>query len=708
MSTESNYKHYTRGGQISFHNLRMWDQITKTLLYCCLAVWFLTSGLVMWFFTGTDRLMQTAIYYYALFLNLVKSSHTFDIPYHGYVLKRSVHDLVSNPYYSLNANACLDSLFNSALIGGGASLVLGALLAVYFIRKGKFQAKNQFIRGTSLLPSKKLKKQIIRAGKGSDLNFDGFPLIKDCEVQHLLVHGTVGMGKSQLIMKLMDGLRARGDRVIVYDKGCTFTESYFQESSDVLLNPFDARCANWDLWAEAPRDELLENMAESLIPMHGESDPFWVNAARTVLSSAASKMRHDPNRSLEKLLRLLVTGEFTELEPYLTGTAAATLVSNKIEKTAISIRSVITTYLKSMQSLSGLNDERQQCVLMRMSKNPETMPAELIKKLCDGHSTYVVFDSDAYYIGHDLKPKKLVVTDFELLSKIFPVGLNEPQNATQACLTNITLLTSHTCGKVPFSIRDYILNPDCQGWLFISSNGEQHKSLRPLISMWIAMASLTLLSLPENQNRRIWFICDELPSLHKLPLLGETIAEVRKFGGCFLLGMQSFSQLVKVYGRSGAAEIFDLLNTRAFFASPSHEMAQLVSKELGEEEVDDARENYSYGANSIRDGISLGKNRVTRPIVTYPEIMGLQALECFLRLPGHPITKLTLKHQKRVAIADGFIARPLPQSKKTDAASAMQSTCNESSFETNFEARVEGHIPKKKNPSFEMESVFES
>ena len=704
MSNESNYKHYTRGGQISFHNYRMWDQITKTLIYCCLGVWFLASGLSLWLLTSADKLIQTAAYYYALFLNVVGMAHIFEIPHLGHVLRRSVTDVIHNPYYSLNADLCFDALTHAAMIGGVIALVVGVALAVYFIRRGKLQTKNQFIRGTSLVPCKTLKKQITRAGRASDLNFDGFPLIKNCEVQHVLVHGTVGMGKSQLIMKLMDGLRARGDRVIVYDKGCTFTESYFQESSDVLLNPFDARCANWDLWAEAPRDELLENMAESLIPMHGESDPFWVNAARTVLSSAASKMRHDPNRSLEKLLKLLVTGEFTELEPYLMGTAAATLVSNKIEKTAISIRSVITTYLKSMQSLSGLNDERQQCGLMRLSENPETMSEGSLKRLANGHSTYVVFDSSAYYLGHDISLKKLLVTDVELFYALFPVGLNERREATQEDLTHITRLTDHTCGKAPFSIRDYILNPDCQGWLFISSNGEQHKSLRPLISMWIAMASLTLLSLPENQNRRIWFICDELPSLHKLPLLGETIAEVRKFGGCFLLGMQSFSQLVKVYGRSGASEIFDLLNTRAFFASPSHEMAQLVSKELGEEEVDDTRENYSYGANSIRDGISLGKNRVIRPLVTYPEIMGLEALECFLRLPGHPVTKLTLKHQKRAAIAKGFVARQPLKNQKMDAASLAESSCNESIVD----ARVEGYTPKKQSPSFEMESVFES
>ena len=46
--------------------------------------------------------------------------------------------------------------------------------------------------------------------------------------------------------------------------------------------------------------------------------------------------------------------------------------------------------------------------------------------------------------------------------------------------------------KELFSIRDYILNEEKNGWLFISSNGEQHKSLKPLISMWSAMASLTL------------------------------------------------------------------------------------------------------------------------------------------------------------------------------------------------------------------------
>ncbi|CDZ79415.1 DNA transport protein TraD [Legionella massiliensis] len=574
MRNEPNFKHYTRGGQISFHNLRMWDQITKTLTFLCLFLWLVFTGIITWWVTSYEQIQQAIAYYYACFLHLVGQKQSFTLPFHGQNYRQTVESLLHYSYFKSNANHMVELLGKSALAGFALALFLGLALAAYFIKRGKAQRANQFIRGSRLETMDKVKQQIIEEQASSDIRIDGFPLLAGSEVQHLLVHGTVGTGKSQLIMKILDALRQRGDRVIIYDKGAAFIPHYFDANRDAILNPFDARCPNWDLWAEAPRDSDFENMAESLIPMHGDSEPFWVNAARTVFSSCASVMRNDPERSIEKLLLLLLSCEFSQLEHYLRGTPAATLVSSKIEKTAISIRSVITTYLKSLMTLSGLHSE----------------------------------------------------------------------------------------GSPSFSIREFIMNEQHKGWLFISSNGEQHTTLKPLISMWLAMASLTLLSLTPNPERRIWFICDELPSLHKLPLLGETIAEVRKFGGCFLLGMQSFAQLTKVYGQAGGAkELFDLLNTRFFFRSPSADMARLVASELGEEEIEESRENYSYGANSIRDGISLGSQRVTRPIISYPQVLELKDLSCFVRLPGHyPVTQLELIHQKRPMQFKGFVARDMP------------------------------------------------
>lgn len=160
-------------------------------------------------------------------------------------------------------------------------------------------------------------------------------------------------------------------------------------------------------------------MAESLIPMHGESDPFWVNAARTIFGSVAFTMQDEEDHSVKKRLKLLLTAELPELHKYLANTEAATLASDKIEKTAISIRSVITTYLKSLRFL----------------------------------------------------------TPFERESK-----------------------------KPKFCIRDWICNEKNEldnSWLFLSSNVTQHTSLKPLLSMWFSMATITLLALPENHKRRI-------------------------------------------------------------------------------------------------------------------------------------------------------------------------------------------------------------
>ncbi|VCV94403.1 Coupling protein TraD [Klebsiella pneumoniae] len=77
------------------------------------------------------------------------------------------------------------------------------------------------------------------------------------------------------------------------------------------------------------------------------------------------------------------------------------------------------------------------------------------------------------------------------------------------------------------------------GWLFISSNADTHASLKPVISMWLSIAIRGLLAMGENRNRRVWIFADELPTLHKLPDLVEILPEARKFGGCYVFGIQS-------------------------------------------------------------------------------------------------------------------------------------------------------------------------
>ncbi|MEB6752990.1 type IV secretion system DNA-binding domain-containing protein, partial [Escherichia coli] len=93
------------------------------------------------------------------------------------------------------------------------------------------------------------------------------------------------------------------------------------------------------------------------------------------------------------------------------------------------------------------------------------------------------------------------------------------------------------------------------------------------------------------------------PTLHKLPDLVEILPEARKFGGCYVFGIQSYAQLEDIYGEKAAATLFDVMNTRAFFRSPSHKIAEFAAGEIGEKEHLKASEQYSYGADPVRDGV---------------------------------------------------------------------------------------------------------
>jgi hypothetical protein len=80
------------------------------------------------------------------------------------------------------------------------------------------------------------------------------------------------VGKSTLIRWLLDYIRKRGDRAIIYDSGCTFTETHYNPDTDFILNAHDERCANWQMWGVCIDAVDYDNLAASLIPVEGESD----------------------------------------------------------------------------------------------------------------------------------------------------------------------------------------------------------------------------------------------------------------------------------------------------------------------------------------------------------------------------------------------------------------------------------------------------
>jgi type IV conjugative transfer system coupling protein TraD len=199
----------------------------------------------------------------------------------------------------------------------------------------------------------------------------------------------------------------------------------------------------------------------------------------------------------------------------------------------------------------------------------------------------------------------------------------------------------------PFSIREWIQSNQKGSWLFLSCKPSQRSALNPLLACWFSIAMRSLLLLDPDLERRIWFIIDELPSLHRLNALESFLSESRKYGGCALLAIQSPSQLDAIYGPDVTHAMIGNCGTKIVFAEQDPEIATKISKAFGEREIKEYQKGLSYGANDIRDGVNLTLQTRQQPLISPSAIQFLKKNQAYVRLPGSlPVTQIKLKIAK--------------------------------------------------------------
>ena len=198
-------------------------------------------------------------------------------------------------------------------------------------------------------------------------------------------------------------------------------------------------------------------------------------------------------------------------------------------------------------------------------------------------------------------------------------------------------------------------------WLFVTVKADQLPSLRPLITVWLDIAISAIMSLTPDRNRRLYCVIDELPTLQKLPSLSDFLARARKYGGCGILGFQSYPQLNATYGKEDAAAITGYCSTWVALRANDSDTSELISKNLGRVEQVEANEGMSYGVNDMRDGVNLSRMQVTRPLVMDTEVNHLPNLSGFLRFGRNlPVVRFTDRFNLLPTVAPAFIERNEP------------------------------------------------
>jgi hypothetical protein len=197
-----------------------------------------------------------------------------------------------------------------------------------------------------------------------------------------------------------------------------------------------------------------------------------------------------------------------------------------------------------------------------------------------------------------------------------------------------------------------------QGWIFLTSRAAEREALRPLQSLWIDWLVLRLLNEPTEEQKRVWFVIDELASLQRLPQLHTAITENRKSRNPVVLGFQGKAQLEYLYGHL-AEVMLSQPATSVWLTTKEPNAGEWVSKFIGKVEIERLRETHFDGS---RAGRNFSLDRQVEPLVLESEISGLADLHAYMKYQNY-VTRFSFPYLDLPEVAKDFELRERPDDK---------------------------------------------
>lgn len=645
---------FIRGGQILSHNIEMFREVIKKLFTLSLLIalificvnfkkeFTLTQIRNTYIFIIAERYVETD--QGDKILNIIVENEKIK----NKSLSLPAKNIIKNKTLLNNKNRTI-SLFKKISYLSIITYIFNfCFLTLIFLIKGYFLNKNKYLRGAKIVPLKHLNKIIKKYNKQQLKIFQKnntntikkteqllkienkhkklFEHIKQflglkkyynykianaiypygAETIHTIITGASGTGKTMLITDLIEQIRKNGDRAIIYDRMGTFVSKFY--NGELISNNIK-KVLNDNNLSDVRRQELIDyyNLKKDIIlnPKDIRS-PYW-----SIFNEVRDSLDFDNIASA-------LIPETNNIDPFWNVAARILFssVANKLKE-------------NNQTSNKELTDKLLKINLKEAATLVKGTPAQTIideKNSKTALSVMSMMATNLRSLIH-LRDKK--------------VELNEKGEIIKE--------------EEPFSIRKWIQNDDQEGFLFISSRADRHETLKPLITTWLDIAINSLLSLEQSSNRKIWIIIDELPSLYYLPSLHTGLAESRQFGGCFVLSMQVMAQLRAIYGKEKAEATSGLCRNRVILNTPDEDTATWCSNSLGKTEIQEVKENISFGANQLRDGVNINKQEIQKNIILPTEIMQLQNLTAYVKFAGDfPIAKSSFKYKNYAKVAERY------------------------------------------------------
>ena len=233
--------------------------------------------------------------------------------------------VIAHPYYRDRADAAFSKFKAGGALGFAGWLASLILLRGIAARRREAALCDRVIAGTLVISEAKLAKLTLTQADTRALHIGNVPLPNRLETRHMAMIGTTGSGKTTALRQILDGIEARGEAALVYDTSGEFVAHYYNpERGDVILNPFDARCAFWSPFDEIAHPADADRIAHQLITETGQNDrDVWLETSRILVANMLRALWHEGKCTLEDLLTALQSRTKDDLKIWLGNSSSA-------------------------------------------------------------------------------------------------------------------------------------------------------------------------------------------------------------------------------------------------------------------------------------------------------------------------------------------------------------------------------------------------
>jgi type IV secretory pathway TraG/TraD family ATPase VirD4 len=231
---------------------------------------------------------------------------------------------------------------------------LGGAIAA---RLAAWPRKIKHLRGTRVRMFTGGRGARLRARVVGGVTLAGVPLSREDETMHVAAIGATGSGKSTALRGLMADAIRRGDRQVVADPDGASMSAFFSPG-DIILNPFDQRCARWDLLGEIERPSDYAFLAQSLLPHLGTGDhDQWISYAQQLLAGAMENFVTLQLGNSGDFAAMLAGASLSELKQLCAGTPAARYFEEGGERMLASILGTLSPAIGHLRVISAVKGE---------------------------------------------------------------------------------------------------------------------------------------------------------------------------------------------------------------------------------------------------------------------------------------------------------------------------------------------------------------